>query len=217
MVRVMIADGQGLVRAGLRALVDSASEFVVVGEASTGRQAVEMVQIVQPDVAIVDHHLPDMDGLAVTREIIARRAECDVRVLILTVAEDQASVLRALRAGASGFLVKDAEPDELLEALRVVARGDILLSPTATKGLIADFLAAPDHLSRTTPVELAGLTHRELEVVRLVAHGLPNDAIAQQLVLSPRTAKTHVNRAMNKLGVRERAQLVVIAYRTGLV
>ncbi|SHM92155.1 response regulator transcription factor [Cryptosporangium aurantiacum] len=217
MVRVVLADDQALIRAGFRVLIDSASDLEVVGEASTGREAVDVVRRTHPDVVLMDIRMPELDGLAATAEITADEALTDVRVVILTTFEVDEYVFQALRAGASGFLGKGVEPAELLDAVRVVARGEALLSPKATKGLIGRFLAQPDDTPRAVPEQLAVLTDREREVLALVAEGLPNDAIAERLVLSPLTAKTHVNRAMTKLGARDRAQLVVIAYQTGLV
>jgi DNA-binding NarL/FixJ family response regulator len=217
MIRVLLADDQALMRAGFKVLVDSASDLQVVGEASTGREAVELARQTRADVVLMDIRMPDTDGLTATRLITDAEDLAGVRVLILTTFEIDEYVFQALRAGASGFLGKGAEPSELLEAIRTVARGDALLSPTATKTLIARFLAHPDHSNPPTPEKLAALTDREREVLTLVAAGLSNDEIAEDLVLSPATAKTHVNRAMVKLGARDRAQLVVIAYETGLV
>jgi DNA-binding NarL/FixJ family response regulator len=214
---VVLADDQALIRAGFRVLIDSAPDLEVVGEAANGREAVEAVRRLHPDVVLMDIRMPEVDGLAATAEITGDETLADVRVVILTTFEVDDYVFRALRAGASGFLGKGVEPAELLDAVRVVARGEALLSPRATMGLIGRFLASPDDAPRAVPEQLAVLTDREREVLALVAEGLPNDAIAERLVLSPLTAKTHVNRAMTKLGARDRAQLVVIAYQTGLV
>ncbi|WP_431943463.1 response regulator [Micromonospora marina] len=216
-LRVLLADDQTLIRAGFRALIDSAPDLSVVGEAASGREAVVQARATRADVVLMDIRMPDLDGLAATRQITADEDLAGVRVLILTTFEVDEYVFEALRAGASGFLGKGVEPVELLDAIRTVAAGEALLSPKATRGLIARFLAQPDPEPRATPERLRVLTDREREVVALVAAGLSNDQIAQRLVVSPLTAKTHVNRAMAKLGARDRAQLVVIAYQSGLV
>lgn len=216
-VRVLLADDQALLRAGFRVFVDSAPDLEVVGEASTGREAHDLALRAHPDVVLMDIRMPDIDGLAATRLITGDAALVGVRVLILTTFEIDEYVFQALRGGASGFLGKGAEPAELLDAIRTVARGDELLSPAATRALIARFLARPDHEDPTPPERLDALTGREREVVALVAAGLSNDEIARHLVVSPATVKTHVNRAMSKLGARDRAQVVVVAYETGLV
>ncbi|HEY0817016.1 MAG TPA: response regulator transcription factor [Pseudonocardia sp.] len=217
-IRVLIVDDQALIRGGFRVLVDSATDLEVVGEATTGREALELVRATRADVVLMDIRMPDVDGLEATRAISADEDLAGVKVLMLTTFEVDEYVLAALRAGASGFLGKGVEPDELLAAIRTVAAGDALLSPRATRSLITRFLARPDLTGRTpTPEALAALTPREREVVVLVASGLSNDEIAVELVVSPLTAKTHVNRAMMKLGVRDRAQLVVLAYQSGLV
>ncbi|MEV0003714.1 response regulator transcription factor [Micromonospora sp. NPDC050980] len=216
-VRVLLADDQTLIRAGFRALVDSAPDLSVVGEAATGREAVAQARATRADVVLMDIRMPDLDGLAATREITADEDLAGVRVLILTTFEVDEYVFEALRAGASGFLGKGVEPVELLDAIRTVAAGDALLSPKATRGLIARFLAQPEARPGATPERLRVLTEREREVVALVATGLSNEQIAQRLVVSPLTAKTHVNRAMAKLDARDRAQLVVLAYQSGLV
>ncbi|MEW2444744.1 response regulator transcription factor [Micromonospora marina] len=216
-LRVLLADDQTLIRAGFRALIDSAPDLSVVGEAATGREAVVQARATRADVVLMDIRMPDLDGLAATRQITADEDLAGVRVLILTTFEVDEYVFEALRAGASGFLGKGVEPVELLDAIRTVAAGEALLSPKATRGLIARFLAQPDPEPRATPQRLRVLTDREREVVALVAAGLSNDQIAQRLVVSPLTAKTHVNRAMAKLGARDRAQLVVLAYQSGLV
>jgi len=217
MTKVVLADDQALIRAGFRVLLESAPDLEVVGEASTGWEAVDVVRRTHPDVVLMDVRMPELDGLAATAEITADDTLADVRVVILTTFELDEYVFQALRAGASGFLGKGVEPAELLDAVRVVARGEALLSPRATKGLISRFLTQPDDRPRAVPELLAVLTDREREVLALVAEGLGNDAIAERLVLSPLTVKTHVNRAMTKLGARDRAQLVVVAYQTGLV
>ncbi|WP_329109645.1 response regulator transcription factor [Micromonospora sp. NBC_01699] len=215
-IRVLLADDQNLIRAGFRVLVDSAPDLEVVGEATTGLEAVALARTTRADVVLMDIRMPDLDGLGATRQITEDENLSGVRVLILTTFEVDEYVLQALRAGASGFLGKGVDPAELLDAIRVVARGDALLSPVATKGLIARFLSQPED-SATVPARLDLLTEREREVLILVAAGLSNDEIAERLVVSPLTAKTHVNRAMTKLGARDRAQLVVIAYQSGLV
>ncbi|WP_433304385.1 response regulator [Actinoplanes sp. CA-030573] len=215
-VRVLLADDQTLIRAGFRVLIDSAPDLTVVGEAATGGEAVDRARDTAADVVLMDIRMPDMDGLQATRLITADPQLAGTRVLILTTFEDE-YVFQALRAGASGFLGKGVEPAELLAAIRTVAAGDALLSPKAVRGLISRFLAEPEPEARATPQVLQVLTDREREVLTLVAAGLSNEQIAARLVVSPLTAKTHVNRAMAKLGARDRAQLVVIAYQTGLV
>ncbi len=216
MIRVLIADDQALIRGGFRVLVDSAPDLEVVGEASTGREALDLVRTTRADVVLMDIRMPDLDGLEATRAISADEDLAGVRVLILTTFEVDDYVLAALRAGASGFLGKGVEPDELLAAIRTVAAGDALLSPRATRSRLTRFLAQPD-TAAPDPAALAALTPREREVVALVATGMSNDDVAVELFVSPLTAKTHVNRAMMKLGVRDRAQLVVLAYQGGLV
>jgi len=215
MTRVLIADDQALVRAGFRVLIDSAADLEVVGEASDGIQAVTLARTTSPDVVLMDIRMPEMDGLAATREIVASGPE-GPRVIILTTFDIDEYVFEALRSGASGFLLKDTDPDELLQAVRVVADGDALLAPSVTRRLIEEFATRPDP-HRTPPEALSVLTDREREVLGLVARGLSNHEIAAELVISPATAKTHVSRVMMKLGARDRAQLVVIAYETGLV
>jgi DNA-binding NarL/FixJ family response regulator len=214
--RVLLADDQTLIRAGFRVLIDSAPDLEVVGEATNGAEAVALARSERADVVLMDIRMPELDGLAATRQLAAAEDLAGVRVLILTTFELDEYVFQALRAGASGFLGKGVEPAELLDAIRVVARGESLLSPKATKGLIARFLRQPD-AEPASPAALSVLTDREREVVALVAAGLSNDAIAERLYVSPLTAKTHVNRAMMKLGARDRAQLVVAAYQSGLV
>ncbi len=217
MIRVLLADDQALIRAGFRALLDSADDIEVVGEAVDGAQAVELAAATRADVVLMDIRMPGVDGLEATRRIAANEDLAGVRVLILTTFEADEYVYQALRAGASGFLVKDTEPAELLQAVRVVARGDALLSPGITRRLIADVVARPAPGARVDDARLAQLTDREREVLTLVGGGLANDEIAAQLFLSPLTAKTHVSRIMTKLGARDRAQLVVAAYESGLV
>jgi DNA-binding NarL/FixJ family response regulator len=219
MIRVLLADDQALLRGAFRVLVESEPDMEVVAEASDGAEAVELARSARADVVLMDIRMPGTDGLAATRLITADEDLAGVAVLVLTTFEADEYVVQALRAGASGFLGKGAEPDELLGAIRTVAAGDALLSPAATKGLIARFLAqggGGDGPSRPAP-ELRALTAREREVLIQVAAGLPNDEIAERLGVSPLTVKTHVNRAMAKLGARDRAQLVVVAYESGLV
>jgi DNA-binding NarL/FixJ family response regulator len=216
-IRVLLADDQALIRAGFRVLVESAPDLQVVGEAATGTEAVEMARSSRADVVLMDIRMPEMDGLEATRRITADEDLAGVRVLILTTFEIDEYVFGALRAGASGFLGKGVEPAELQDAIRLVAGGDALLSPAATKGLIARFLAQPQPGPLATPARLDVLTEREREVLSLVAMGLSNDDISERLYVSPLTAKTHINRTMTKLGARDRAQLVVLAYQSGLV
>ncbi|MFJ9340910.1 response regulator [Streptomyces sp. NPDC101733] len=221
-ITVLLADDQALLRSAFKVLVDSEADMRVVGEASDGAQAYELARATRPDVVLMDIRMPGTDGLAATRMISADRELAAVRVVMLTTFEVDEYVVQALRAGASGFLGKGAEPDELLNAIRVAAAGEALLSPAATKGLIASFLAQGGRADAPTATtahadRLAALTGREREVLVHVAAGLPNDGIATRLEVSPLTVKTHVNRAMAKLGARDRAQLVVIAYESGLV
>lgn len=215
MIRVLLADDQHLVRAGFRALLEAEDGIEVVGEASTGREAVEVARRTTPDIVLMDIRMPDGDGLWATGEIVRDETLAGTRIVIVTTFELDEYVAQAIVAGASGFLVKDTEPVELLRAVRVVADGDALLSPGATRRLIARVAGglgpAPD-LER-----LAALTEREREVLGLVGHGLTNSEIAERLYLSPLTAKTHVSRIITKLGARDRVHLVVLAYETGLV
>jgi DNA-binding NarL/FixJ family response regulator len=226
MIRVLLADDQALVRAGFRMLLEASEDICVVGEAANGGTAVAMAAELRPDVVLMDLRMPEVDGLTATKRISADSRLSGVRVVVLTTFDDDEHVFGALRAGASGFLVKDVEPEELLQAVRVVARGDALLAPSVTRSLIAAFTArspgpgngpaAPPRAGAAPPPGLASLTDREREVVALVAAGLSNDEIAARLVVSPLTAKTHVSRAMVKLAARDRAQLVVLAYAHGL-
>jgi DNA-binding NarL/FixJ family response regulator len=215
MIRVLLADDQALVRAGFRALLDAQGDIEVAGEASDGEQAVSLAREVVPDVVLMDIRMPGTDGLAATRQIAADERLAGVRVVILTTFELDEYVFEAIRSGAAGFLVKDTDPDELVQAVRVVADGGALLSPGVTRRLIGEFA------SRAKPPQPSGvlgeLTDREREVLALVGEGLSNAEIAGRLYVSPATAKTHVSRAMVKLGARDRAQLVVIAYESGLV
>jgi DNA-binding NarL/FixJ family response regulator len=216
MIRVVLADDQALVRAGLRLLLDAEPEVEVVGEAEDGQQAVALVAETRPDIVLMDIRMPQLDGLAATRQIVSTPELDEVRVIVLTTFELDEYVFEALRSGASGFLVKDTEPVELLRAIRVVAGGEALLSPGVTRRLIGEFVAQPQGRSFDSGA-LEALTDREREVVSLVAAGLSNEEIAAELVISPATARTHVSRAMVKLHARDRAQLVVLAYESGLV
>ena len=214
MIRVLIADDQALVRAGFRVLIDSAADLEVVGEAGDGREAVDLARTTHADVVLMDVRMPVLDGLAATRELAGKQG--GPRIIILTTFDIDEYVFEALRAGASGFLLKDTEPAELLQAVRIVAGGEALLAPSVTRRLIEEFATRPDP-HRTPPAALEVLTEREREVLSLVARGLSNGEIAMELFISPATAKTHVSRVMMKLGARDRAQLVVTAYETGLV
>jgi DNA-binding NarL/FixJ family response regulator len=215
-VRVLLADDQVLIRSGFRALVDSAPDLEVVGEASDGAEAVALARAARADVVVMDIRMPGVDGIEATRRICADDDLAGVRVLVLTTFEIDDHVVDAVRAGASGFLGKGVEPHVLLDAIRTVATGEALLSPRATRTLISRWLQpAQDPIA--APASLSALTDREREVVALVAGGLSNNEIAAKLYLSPLTAKTHVNRAMMKLGARDRAQLVVLAFQSGLV
>jgi DNA-binding NarL/FixJ family response regulator len=232
MIRVLLADDQALIRAGFRVLLEAADDIEVVGEAVNGEQAIELARAGRPDVILMDIRMPGTDGLAATHAIATDATLDGTKIVILTTFETDEYVYQALRAGASGFLVKDAEPEELIRAVRVVHRGEALLSPSVTRRLIAS-LASRSPAGRTPdgrtggstagpaadhpPHDLARLTEREREVLGLVARGLSNDEIAGRLFLSPLTTKTHVSHIMTKLSVRDRAQLVVIAYESGLV
>ena len=215
-VRVLVADDQDIVRAGLRLMIDSAPDLTVVAEAANGSQAVRLAREARADVVLMDIRMPEIDGLAATRRITSDEDLAGVRVLILTTFEVDEFVFEALRAGASGFLGKGARPEALIDAIRTVARGESLLSPAATRGLIARYLSMDDRRQAPTPGLLDALTDREREIVALVATGMSNAEIAKHLTLSPLTVKTHVNHAMTKLDARDRAQIVVIAYRAGL-
>ncbi|MDH6622336.1 DNA-binding NarL/FixJ family response regulator [Streptomyces sp. LBL] len=216
-LRILLADDQALLRGTFRLLIDADEDLEVVGEAGTGREAVELARSERVDVIVMDIRMPEMDGLEATRIIGADEDLAGVKILILTTFEEDEFVAQALHAGATGFLGKGIDPAELLKAIRIVAAGEALLSPAATKALISRYLtqptvAAPERL----PTRLAALTPREREVMALVATGLTNDEIAEHLFITPFTVKTHANRAMAKLGARDRAQLVVIAYQTGI-
>lgn len=222
MIRVVLADDQALVRAGFKVLLGSDPGLDVVGEAADGRGAYEIARRSRPDVVLMDIRMPELDGLEATRLICSDDDLESTRVVILTTFETDEYVFRALRAGASGFLLKDTDPADLLAGIRLVAGGEALLAPSVTRRLIEEVVKFPDadDASRLGPgaaAELERLTERELEVLLLVAAGLSNDEIAKELYVSPLTAKTHVSRILTKLGARDRAQLVVIAYETGLV
>ncbi|MFI9601358.1 response regulator [Streptomyces sp. NPDC052043] len=215
MIRVLLADDQSLVRAGFKALLDAQPDIEVAGEAADGEEALRKVRDLSPDVVLMDIRMPLLDGLAATRRITREPRLEDVKVVMLTTFELDEYVFEAIRSGASGFLVKDTEPDELLRAVRAVVVGDALLSPGVTRRLIAEFAARSKEPAAADA--LAQLTEREREVMALVGIGLSNEEIARRLVVSPLTAKTHVSRTMVKLGARDRAQLVVLAYESGLV
>ncbi len=218
-IRVVLADDQKLIRAGFKALIDTADDIEVVGEASDGNEAVELARSAMADVVLMDIRMPGTDGIEATRRITTDDDLAGVKVIVLTTFELDELVVQAIRAGASGFVGKGLEPGELLDAIRVVAGGEALLSPRATQAILAEF-SQSQRLGKeptVTDAVLDVLTTREREVMALVAQGLSNDEIAAQLFLSPLTAKTHVNRAMMKLNARDRAQLVVLAYQTGLV
>jgi DNA-binding NarL/FixJ family response regulator len=216
-IRVLLADDQALIRAGFRVLIDSADDLEVVGEAADGDEAVALARSTRADVVLMDIRMPGTDGLTATRAIASDEDLAGVKVLVLTTFEIDEYVVEAIRAGASGFIGKGSDPAALLDAIRVIAAGDALLSPRATQSLITRFAAQPDAGLPESTARLDLLTPREREVVALVATGLSNDGIAERLYVSRFTAKTHANRAMMKLGARDRAQLVVIAFQTGLV
>jgi DNA-binding NarL/FixJ family response regulator len=212
-IGVLIADDQALVRAGFRMVLEAEEDIAVVGEAANGEQAVHGTQRLKPDVVLMDIRMPELDGIAATRRIVAADA---ARVLILTTFDLDEHVYAALAAGASGFLLKDATPEEIVHAVRVVAAGESLLAPSVTSRLVREFATRPT-TGKPRSDRLAGLTEREVEVLRLVAAGLSNAELAERLVLSAATVKTHVSRILTKLGLRDRAQLVVAAYEAGLV
>jgi DNA-binding NarL/FixJ family response regulator len=214
-IRVVLVDDQPLIRTGIRALLDAEDDIEVVAEGADGRDGIALAIEHRPDIVLMDVQMPEMDGIEATRRIVGDDRLVAVHVVMLTNYGLDEYVFNSLRAGASGFVVKDTEPADLLRALRVTMRGDALLSPTLTRRLISEFAARPPEILPTADLGL--LTNREREVVALVAHGLSNDEIAERMVLSPMTAKTHVSRAMTKLGARDRAQLVVFAYQSGLV
>ncbi|MDW5328179.1 response regulator transcription factor [Plantactinospora sp. KLBMP9567] len=217
MIRVLIADDQAMVRQGFGALLAAQPDLLVVGDAANGAEAVTAARRLDPDVVLMDVRMPVLDGLAATRQLLGDRPEADrPRVLILTTFDLDDYVYEALRAGASGFLLKDAPAADLVQAVRVVAAGDALLAPAVTRRLIAEFAARPGR-DRPRPVSLAGLTPRETEVLRLIARGRSNGEIAADLVVAEQTVKTHVGRILSKLDLRDRAQAVVVAYESGLV
>lgn len=216
-VRVLIVDDQALVRAGFHVLLEAAPDIEVAGEAENGLQAIALAAELAPDVILMDIRMPEMDGLEATRQILGDHAEdSGPRVLVLTTFDADEYVYEAIRLGASGFLLKDTDPAQLAEAVRVVAGGNALLAPSVTRRLIREFASRPE-VRRAHPEALSALTERELEILSRVAQGLSNDEIARQLFISPATAKTHVSRVMMKLQARDRAQLVVLAYESGLV
>ncbi|MFI7407442.1 response regulator [Streptomyces sp. NPDC049627] len=216
MIRVLLADDQRLVRAGFRSILEDEDDIEVIGEAADGQTAVEACHELRPDVVLMDIRMPGTDGLEAARLIAADERLASVRVVILTTFDLDEYVYGALRAGATGFLVKDTEPEELPQAVRVAARGDALISPSVTRRLIAEFAGRVQGPKRDD-ARLDALTDREREVMRLVAAGCTNDEIAERLVLAPSTAKTHVSRIMTKLGARDRSQVVVLAYESGMV
>jgi DNA-binding NarL/FixJ family response regulator len=216
MIRVLVADDQALVRAGFGVLIESADDLEVVGMAANGAEAVRLTAEAKPDVVLMDIRMPVMDGLQATAEILRSPDAGSVRVLMLTTFDLDEYVFGALKAGASGFLLKDTPPADLLAGIRVVAAGDALLSPSVTRHLIAEYVRRPD-TGRPAPASLQALTEREIEVLSLVAKGLSNAEVADRLHVSPATAKTHVARLLMKLDARDRAQLIIVAYETGLV
>jgi DNA-binding NarL/FixJ family response regulator len=216
MIRAVIVDDQALVRLGLTVLLENEDDITLVGEAADGREALDVVRRTRPDIVLMDVRMPVLDGIEALRIIAADAALAATKVLVLTTFELDEYVFEALRAGASGFMIKDTEPAELLRAIRVVASGEALLSPTVTRRLISEFVTGPARRPNPHP-QLGTLTEREREIVGQVALGLTNDEIAARLVLSPATVRTHVSRAMVKLQARDRAQLVVFAYQSGLV
>ncbi len=216
MIRVLLADDQDLIRLGLRVLLDSEDDMTVVGDAADGLHAVDLARRLRPDVVLMDVRMPGVDGIEATRRIAADPDLAGTRVVVLTTFEIDAYVFDALRAGASGFLIKDTKPTELLRAVRLVAAGDALLSPSVTRRVVREFAERPNRSLRPHP-RLGTLTDREREVLGLVGEGLSNEDIADRLRISPATARTHVSRTLGKLAARDRAQLVVFAYQSGLV
>jgi DNA-binding NarL/FixJ family response regulator len=216
MIRVLIVDDQDLIRLGLRTLVENEDGLEFAGEAADGLAAVTAARSLRPDVVLMDVRMPGIDGIEATRRIAADPACADTRIIVLTTFELDEYVFDALKHGASGFLLKDTKPDELVRAIHLVEAGGALLSPSVTRRVISEFTGRPSRAARPHP-QLGSLTQRELEIVGLVGEGLTNDEIAERLVVSPATARTHVSRAMVKLGARDRAQLVVFAYQSGLV
>jgi DNA-binding NarL/FixJ family response regulator len=216
LIRVLVADDQALIRTGLRTLIEHEADMELVGEVVDGEEAVAAMRALRPDVTVMDVCLPSLDGVQATRQIVVDENLSDLKVLILTSHDTEEHIFEALRAGASGFLLKDTAPAELLRAIRVLAGGDALLAPSVTRTLISRFASHPSRCP-ISPDEVKWLTERERDVTALVAAGLTNDEIAERLVISPATAKTHVSRAMRKLRAHDRAQLVVLAYESGLV
>jgi len=216
-IRVLLVEDQAIVRAGFRALLDGEADLEVVGEATDGREAVSLAHELRPELVLMDIRMPELDGLEATRQITADPTLTETRVLVLTTFELDEYVFGALRAGASGFLLKGGQPSELLSAIRLVAAGESLLAPSITKRLIEAYIAQPEQAETATPEGLDELSPRELEVLGLVARGSTNREIADALFLSPLTVKTHVSRILTKLRARDRVQLVVIAYQAGLV
>ena len=216
-IRVVLVDDQALVRGGFKALLGSDPEIEVVGEASNGAEAVAVAMAEHPDVMLMDVRMPEMDGLEATRKILSNKATATTRILVLTTFDLDEYVYEGLRAGASGFVLKDIDPPELIQAVHVIARGEALLAPSITRRLIAEFASRRRPTTAEVSHRLAELTGREREVLTHIGRGLNNDEIAEELVISPATAKTHVSRIMSKLEARDRAQLVVVAYETGLV
>ena len=217
MIRILLADDQALVRAGFRVLIESEPDLEVVGEAADGREAFELAVAHRPDVVLMDIRMPEVDGIAATGRIVADPRTTEVRVLVLTTFDLDEYVFRALRAGASGFLLKDTQPADLLAAIRVVAAGEALLAPRVTRAVIAAFASQPEPGVEVDRAALAFLTEREREVLTLIGRGLSNGEIAETLVIGAATTKTHIGRILAKLNARDRAQLVVTAYETGLV
>lgn len=215
MISVLLADDHAMVRSGLRAMLDAEPDLQVAGEAADGPQALELARQLHPNVVVMDIRMPVLDGVEATRRLAADPDLADVRVLVLTTYDDDELVFRALRAGAGGFLLKDADPDDLLRGVRILAAGDALLAPRITRRLVEAYVARPEPAAPPTMVE--AITEREREVIALVGFGLSNEQIAARLVISPATARTHVSRAMGKIGARDRAQVVVFAYESGLV
>lgn len=214
MIRVVLVDDQALIRSGIRALLDAEDDIEVVAEGVNGLEAMQLATEHRPDIVLMDVQMPQLDGIEATRRIVADPRSADVRVVMLTNYGIDEYVFNALRAGACGFVMKDTEPADLLQALRVAMAGDALLSPAITRRLISEFVSRPE--ARLDTDAAAELTNREREVVALVAQGLTNDEIAEHMVISPMTAKTHVSRAMTKVGARDRAGLVVFAFQAGL-
>ena len=215
MISIVVVDDQELVRTGLRALAERDGDIAVVGEAATGRTGLARVRELHPDVVLMDIRMPEMDGLEATRRILVDPALREVRVLVLTTFDEDEHVFEAIRAGAAGYLLKDVSPDDLRRAIRVVAAGEALLSPSVTRTVLGNIAARPSTVLDEAPLQ--GLSPREREVLEQVGRGLSNDEIAQALFLSPATARTYVSRLLAKLGARDRSQLVVLAYETGLI